>query len=188
MKFKNVQDIYPLSPMQQGILFHNRREPGSAMQVEILTWVSNGNVNVRAFEQAWQSVVDRHTTLRTFFAWEGLNEPLQVVSKGAQLPLQTEDWRDLDADSQAERLKQFLAHERERGFDLSSAPLMRVALIRTADETYRFVWSHHQVLVDGWSASILLKDVFDIYEALEQGKECSLGPSRPFRTYIAWLR
>ncbi len=188
MKFKNVQDIYPLSPMQQGILFHNGDDPSSVMRVEIITGTINAKIDVRAFEQAWQSVVDRHTTLRTFFAWEGLNEPLQVVSKSAQLPLQTEDWRDLDADSQAERLKQFVAHERERGFDLSSAPLMRVALIRTADETYRFVWSHHQVLVDDWSASVVLKDVFDICEALEKGSECSFGPSRPFRTYIAWLR
>jgi amino acid adenylation domain-containing protein len=188
MKFKNVEDIYPLSPTQQGILFHNFYDPRSAMYFEIITWVIKGSVNVRAFEQAWQSVVDRHTTLRTFFAWEGLDEPLQVVRKRVRLPLQTEDWRGLDPDSQAERLDQFFARERERGFDLTSAPLMRVSLIRTAEETYRFVWSYHHVLVDGWSVPVILKDVFDFYEALDQGHECRLTPSRPFRDYIVWLR
>ncbi|HEX6716238.1 MAG TPA: amino acid adenylation domain-containing protein, partial [Pyrinomonadaceae bacterium] len=185
MKFKNVEDIYPLSPTQQGILFH---DPRSATYLEIITWIINGNLNVTAFEQAWQSVVDRHTTLRTFFSWEGLNEPLQVVGKRVRLPLQTEDWRGLGPDAQAERLEQFFARERERGFDLSNAPLMRVTLIRTTDETYRFVWSYHHMLVDSWSVSIILKDVFDFYEALDQGHECELPPGRLFRDYIVWLR
>ena len=183
MKFKNVEDIYPLAPTQQGILFHNFYDPASAMYLELITWTIDGEVNISAFEKAWQSVVDRHPILRTSFVWEGLDEPMQIVRKQARLPLTYEDWRGLTPEVQHEHTEEFLARQRARGFDLSVAPLMRIALIRLADSVYRFVWSYHHVLVDGWSLSLIFNDMFSFYEALIQGRELKLEPGRPFRDY-----
>src|SRR5689334_3102455 len=143
MKLKNVEDVYPLAPAQQGILFHNSHDPGSAIYLEIITWTIHGEVSVPAFTNAWQSVVDRHPILRTFFVWQALEEPLQVVRKHASLPLTYQDWRGLTPEVQQEKIEEFFAKERARDFDLSAPPLTRVALIQLEDNLYRFVWSYH---------------------------------------------
>ncbi|HEX8559985.1 MAG TPA: condensation domain-containing protein, partial [Pyrinomonadaceae bacterium] len=188
MKMKNVEDVYPLSPMQEGILFHTRHDPVFAMYFEIITWTMRGEVDVAAFEQAWQRAVDRHTILRTVFVWEGLDEPLQVVRQRARLPLARHDWRGLTPRQQEERLRQFYTEERARGFELSKAPLMRIALIQTGEDSYRFVWSYYHGLIDGWSGSLVFNDVFTFYEAIRRGVEIELPPPRPFRGYIDWVR
>ena len=182
MKLKDVEDVYPLVPTQQGVAFSTFDDPRAAMQFEIISWTIHGEVNIEAFEKAWQSVVDRHPILRTFFVWEGLDEPLQVVRKHVKLPFTYEDGRSL------EHAEEFFAQERARGFDLSQAPLMRIALIRLADDVYKFVWSYHHVLIDGWSSSVIVNDAFNFYETLVQGHELKVEPGRPFRDYIVWLR
>ncbi len=188
MKMKNVEDIYPLSPMQEGILFHTRHDPAFAMYFEIITGTMRGDVDLAAFARAWQSVVDRHAVLRTAFVWEGLDEPVQVVRKRAKLAVTNYDWRGLSSDEQANALAELFAAERARGFDLSKAPLMRVALIQTADDSYRFVWTYYHGLVDGWSGSLVFNDVFSYYEASIRGVEISLPPAPSFRSYIDWVR
>ncbi|HEU5133366.1 MAG TPA: condensation domain-containing protein, partial [Pyrinomonadaceae bacterium] len=135
---KNVEDIYPLSPMQEGILFHTRHDPAFAMYFEIITGTLHGEVDLPAFARAWQAVVDRHAVLRTAFVWEGLDEPVQVVRKRAKLTVTNHDWRHLTSQQQAGALDQMFADERARGFDLSKAPLMRVAVIQLSDDSYRF--------------------------------------------------
>ncbi|HET7113670.1 MAG TPA: condensation domain-containing protein, partial [Pyrinomonadaceae bacterium] len=185
---KNVEDIYPLSPMQEGILFHTRHDAAFAMYFEIITATLQGEVDLDAFARAWQAVVDRHPVLRTAFVWEGLDEPLQVVRRRAKLPVTRYDWRSLNADQQAEELDQLFADERARGFDLTKAPLMRVALIQTGDDSYRFVWSYYHGLIDGWSSSLIFNDVFLFYEAFARGTEIRLPPTPSFRNYIEWLR
>src|SRR5205085_2993668 len=188
MKFKNVEDIYPLAPTQQGILFHNFYDPGSVMHFETITWTIHGEVNISALEKAWQSVVERHPILRTFFVWQGLDEPLQIVRKHVRLPLTYEDWRHLTPELQRTQTEEFLARERARGFDLSAPPLMRIALIQLADKVYRFVWSYHNALLDSWSSSLIFNDVFRFYEAFAEGRELKIEPGRPFRDYVVWLR
>ena len=188
MKLKDVEDVYPLAPTQQGVVFHNFYDPRSAMYFDIITWTIHGEVNIEAFEKSWQSVVDRHPILRTFFVWEGLDEPLQVVRKHVNLPLTYKDWRDIEPEAQQEKVEEFFARERARGFDLSTAPLMRVALIQLADDVYRFIWSYHRVLIDGWSSSLIFNDTFNFHETLAQGHELKVEPGRTFRDYIVWLR
>ena len=185
---KNVEDIYPLTPLQQGILYHTLHEQAFSMYFEIITWVVKGEINVPAYEQAWQRAVDRHPALRSSFVWEGVDEPLQVVRKRAKLPTTHLDWRGLSAAQQAERLDAFLAEERARGFDLKKPPLMRVTLVRTGDDEYRGVWCYHHGLLDGWSCSLIFNDVFAAYEALCRGVAPQLPPARPFAEYVDWLR
>ncbi len=188
MNTPTVQDIYPLSPMQQGMLFHSLYAPESGMYTEQLACTLHGDLDVSAFESAWQRALDHHPVLRTAFVWEGVDEPLQVVVPQAKLPFQTHDWRELSEAEQATQIETFLQADRARGFELSEAPLMRLNLLRTNADAWRFIWTHHHVLLDGWSVPLLLTQVMKIYEASRRGIDAAPEPSRPYRDYIAWLQ
>jgi surfactin family lipopeptide synthetase C len=183
----SIEDIYKLSPMQQGMLFHTLYAPDSEVYREQTSCSLKGNLNVSAFQQAWGQVVHRHPILRTAFYWEELSEPLQVVQRQVELPWEQRDWRGLSSLEQHGWLEAFLEADRARGFDLGQAPVMRCALLREAEDTYRFVWSSHHLLLDGWSLSLLLKEVLAFYEAYCRGRELRLESPRPYRDYIAWL-
>ncbi|MBV8858951.1 MAG: amino acid adenylation domain-containing protein [Acidobacteria bacterium] len=183
-----VEDLYPLSPMQQGMLFHSLYAPESGFYVYQLSCTLRGRLNVAAFERAWQQVVERHPALRSSFVWESLAEPLQLVRRHVAVQVEELDWSALRDGEREERLSSFLEEDRRRGFDLSQAPLMRLVLARAGEETYHFVWTHHHLLLDGWSLSLLWGEVFAAYEALARGVAPAFAPARPFRDYVAWLR
>src|SRR6185369_6726018 len=162
MPLNNVEEFYPLSPMQQGILFHCLYEPQSALYFGQLSYTLHGEFNASAFIQAWQTVLDRHSILRTLFIWEELKEPVQVVQRKVELPHQILNWRDFSTSEQQQRLEAFLQEDRKRGFEFSKAPLMRLTLIELDHDVHRFIWSHHHLLVDGWSVPLLLGEVFEL--------------------------
>jgi hypothetical protein len=188
MNSKDVQDIYPLSSMQQGMLFHSLYAPDSGVYVEELSCRLQGDLDVEAFADAWRRAVERNPLLRTAFLWQDLDEPLQVVHRSAELQIDTEDWRGLSATDQASRLELLCEARRRQGFELGAPPLMRLALLRQGEDSYRFLWHYHHLLMDGWSVSLLLQDVLLGYEALRQRLHPQLTPRRPFRDYIAWLQ
>ena len=136
---------------------------------------------------AWQVLVDRHSILRTAFLWEDLEQPVQAVQRRVDLPIARHDWRGLSPAERDQQLMSFIAADRERGFVLSQAPLMRLALIRYADDEYKCVLSRHHMVLDRWSRALLLKDFFAIYDALSAGREPTLDVPRPYSDYIAWL-
>jgi amino acid adenylation domain-containing protein/non-ribosomal peptide synthase protein (TIGR01720 family) len=185
---RHVQSICPLSPIQEGLLFQTLYAPEAGVYFEQLSCVIRGDINVGAFEQAWQQLIERHTILRTAFVWKNLEKPLQVVRLHAKLPLRYEDWRSISQDEQTKGLEEFLAADRQSGFDLSAAPLMRIALLRVGEDSYRFVWSHHHLLLDGWSLQLLMSEVFDLYRALCRDEKVTKDKARPFEDYIAWLQ
>src|SRR5919106_6161216 len=185
---RNIEAIYPLSPMQQGMLFHTLETPDSEVYCEQMSCSVNGNLSVSAFKQAWRQVIQRHPILRTGFYWEEVSEPLQVVYRQAELAWVEEDWRGLSLGEQQARLQAFLQADRARGFELEQAPLMRCALLRVGQAQYYFIWSHHHLLLDGWSLPLVLKEVSTYYETYCGGRELHLAPPRPYRDYIAWLQ
>ncbi|MEG4634885.1 condensation domain-containing protein, partial [Microcoleus sp. AR_TQ3_B6] len=188
MKSKNIETAYPLSPMQEGMLFHTIYAPESGMYFEQLSCTIKGNFNVSAFQQAWQQVLDRHPALRTAFVWDKIEKPLQVVGRRVSLPWQQFDWRGLSSVEQQEKLEAFLQADRKRGFQLFKAPLMRLTGLQMDKDIYEFIWSFHHLLLDGWSLSSVLKEAFAFYEAFCQGQDLYLKRSRPYQDYIAWLQ
>jgi amino acid adenylation domain-containing protein len=188
MNRKNIEDIYPLSPMQQGMLFHSLLAPESGMYFEQTRWTLHGSLEIGAFREAWVRVMQRHPSLRTAFLWEGVDEPLQIVFKQVNLPLQAEDWRGVPAQEMDDRLEEYVRHDRERGFALSEPPLLRLALLQTGEEEFQFVLSFQHLLLDGWSLPVLVGEILSLYEGLRTGADTRLPPARPYREYISWIR
>ncbi|MDZ8084259.1 MAG: condensation domain-containing protein [Nostoc sp. DedQUE12b] len=187
MKAENIEDIYELTPLQKGVLFHCLYENESQLYFFQQVYTVP-HLNIDVFEKAWQILVARHTILRTGFYWEEIENPLQVVYKQVKLPLNQYDWRHLERVEQENRLKSFIDSDRKLYFDLSQPCLMRLTLIRFTDDYYQFIWSNHFIIVDGWSDSLILQEFVQIYEALSKNKEIPLAPTRPFRDYVDWLQ
>jgi amino acid adenylation domain-containing protein/non-ribosomal peptide synthase protein (TIGR01720 family) len=183
-----IQDLYPLSPLQQGMLFHDLYAPESGMYVERLRYTIRGDLNVAAFEQAWRQVVERHPVLRSAFIWEEVDEPLQAVFREVETPFEYQDWRGAPVAEQEERLQAHLAEILQRGFNLSQPPLQTLSLIQMSERVSEFIWSYHHLLLDGWSVSLILGEIITLYEAFCQRQKTQLEKSRPYRDYIAWLK
>ena len=183
----DVEDVYALSPTQQGLLFHGLVEETSGAYFNQLTCVLRGTLDVPAFQRAWQAAIDRHSALRTSFHWKGLERPMQAVRSGVVIPWSVDDWSGLQAGDQDRRWLAQAEEDRGRPFDLSAAPLMRCALARTAETSWRFRWSQHHLLLDGWSASIVLSDVLAAYDAFVRSAPFDAAAPPRFGDHIAWL-
>jgi amino acid adenylation domain-containing protein len=186
MKAENLEDLYELAPIQQGILFHSLLNPNHGMYVVQMSLTLRGSINRDAFQKAWATVMQRHSILRTAFLWEGLTKPVQMVIRQVKVPLVELDWRDRPAAQQQANLESLLQQDQAQGFDLTQAPLMRLTLIQFADDVHQLIWSKHHLILDGWSTGIVLKEVFLSYEAFCQEAGLTLPPSQPYRNYIAW--
>ncbi len=186
-----IEDIYELSPGQHGLLFHALYTPQEMMYFNQLVYSLHGTLDISAFKKAWQQVIDRHPALRTTFFWENLPEldkPLQIVNTGVQLPYDHQDWRALSSNEQEEQLDVFLQTDRKQGFDLTQAPLLRISIMNTREDEYYIILSYHHLVIDGWSLSIILKEVFAFYEAYRDGYNLHLLQPRSYRNYITWLQ
>jgi len=188
MDKKNIENIYPLSPTQQGILFHTLYSSQSGVYVSQFCCTIDDSINISALEQAWQLVVARHQVLRTSFHWERCEQPFQVVYRQVKLPWEQSDWGNISSEEQQESLKNFLEADRCRGFELKKPPLIRITLIQLAENNYQFVWTFHHLILDGWSTALVLEEAFNAYKAIHQGLNLSWTPSRPYGDYIAWLQ
>ncbi|MBX9257864.1 amino acid adenylation domain-containing protein [Desmonostoc muscorum CCALA 125] len=185
---KSIEDFYPLSPTQQGILFHSLYAPDSAVYCEVFSCNIQGELNISAFKQAWEQLLERHPILRTSFVWEGLKEPAQIVHKQVKFPWNEEDWSGIESITQQKRIETLLAAEQQRSLNISQAPLMHLTLIKLTKNNYQFVWSQHHLLLDGWSSSLVMDEVFAFYKAFSQNQNLSLKKPRAYRDYIAWLQ
>ncbi|BAZ43881.1 amino acid adenylation domain protein [Chondrocystis sp. NIES-4102] len=182
MNKKNIENIYPLTPMQQGILFHTLNAPDRGLYIIQSSYKLKNLINITAFKEAWQKVIDHNPILRTSFHWQQYQEPFQVVYKQVQLP-----WQEIQL-KQGETLATWLEKDRQAGFNLNQAPLIRLSLIYLDNNTYQFIWSCHHLILDGWSTALILKQLLDSYQAIITDKPISLTPTRPYGDYVAWLR
>jgi amino acid adenylation domain-containing protein/non-ribosomal peptide synthase protein (TIGR01720 family) len=185
---RQIDDIYPLAPLQHGLMFHSLYEPDANVYRIQLACCLTGKFDAVVFQQAWQQLLERHAILRTRFQIQYLEQPLQIVDKQARLPISEHDWRHLTEAERQQQWQTLQVTEHAQGFDFSHAPLMRLALATGGNEQHYLLWSYHHVLLDGWSMPLLIKEVFAIYHALLRGERPNLSAIKPYRDYIAWLQ
>ena len=184
-RYPEIEDVYPLSPMQRLFL---SMEAGSA-RLGFEQWVFRirGPLDSAALREAWEATVARHSILRTAFATDAVAEPLQVVTRRVAASWVQEDWTAVNAADHEARLQSLLDADKDRGFDVSVAPLSRVTLIRLDDENHELVWSTHHLCVDGWSWPVIFRDVGAAYEALGERAVPRLPVPGQYGAYIGWL-
>jgi amino acid adenylation domain-containing protein len=190
IKRSDVQDIFALTPLQEGILFHYLRDPGNSdLYFEQLTLRVNGNIDVHRFERAWEMVIETNEMLRTVFRWEKVENPTQVVLKRHQLQLIYFDISVGAGEAREKTLDEIAAADRRQAFDLKEVPF-RVTLCKMDESAYAMIISNHHILYDGWSTGIILKEFLSAYESCPGSGSLTRGTSAktPFKEYIRWLR
>lgn len=187
-KVTNLLSIYDLSPMQQGMLFSSLLEPESGVYIQQFHCTLEGNLQVEAFWTVWKDMLKKHDILRTAFYWEELQQPVQVVFTERPLPYEYHDWRSKPAQEIEEDWNKLLLEDSKKAFNYSEGPLLRLYLIRSEDNVYRFIFTHHHLLLDGWSVSLLFKEVFSKYTALANGDVIDLNSATPYSRYVEWLQ
>jgi amino acid adenylation domain-containing protein/non-ribosomal peptide synthase protein (TIGR01720 family) len=174
----SAQTAYPLSPLQQGMLFHALAEPCSGVDVEQLVFTLREAVDAERLRAAWERVVARHGILRTAFRWDGA-EPVQEVHESVELPFAVEEADGMDDGDFAA----WLHVDRVRGFAMDAAPLMRFLLLRHGDAHWRLVWTFHHALLDGRSFPRLIEEAFGFYDAPDAAEP---PVPRAYGDFIAW--
>jgi amino acid adenylation domain-containing protein/non-ribosomal peptide synthase protein (TIGR01720 family) len=182
----NVEDVYATTPAQHAILVDVLRDPEAGYYVPQLHAIV-GRLDGEVLAKSLTWVMQRHSALRTALAWNGLDEPVQVVFSRPPCPITHDDFRSEDETTRRKRLDDFLAHDQKRGFALDHAPLLRLLHARWTDGEDLLVWTIHHAVSDGWSLPIIIGEVLAAYSAFAEGTQPSLPPARPFRDYVGWF-
>ncbi|WP_067510180.1 non-ribosomal peptide synthetase [Actinoplanes sp. TFC3] len=182
-----VEDVYPLTPMQGGMLFDALMTGDTGLHLIQFDLVLDHVDDPELLRLAWQRTADRLPALRTAVVWADVSDPVQVVRARATLPVTRHDWRKLPEADRRERWRGLCAADRAAGMDLAVAPLARVAIIRLTDTSVRLLWSMHHIVVDGWSGAELLAEVAADYARLRDGEGPGAQNRVPFRNYLRWL-
>jgi amino acid adenylation domain-containing protein len=182
-----LEKIYPLAPMQEGMLLQYLMEKESTAYCEQSTFTVKGDLDRALLEESFNRLIKRHEVLRTVFIHEGIRRPVQVVLN--QCPIHVA-YEAIDRLTKRERLKYlnaFESREREKGFDPTKAPLTRLTVIKLAEALYKVVWSFHHIIMDGWCMGIVMAELLRIYESLRKGSEPSFNEVHQYSDYIHWL-
>ena len=181
-----LEDILPLSPLQEGLLFHALYDAAAPdvytvqLDLELL-----GALDGALLEASLQALVGRHASLRASFRHEGLSRPVQVIVERAKAPWRLIELSALDEAERERELARIIAADRIERFDVAAAPLMRFALIRLSADRHRLLISNHHLLMDGWSAPVLVRELLQAYA--HQGSIASLPRLTPYRDYLAFI-
>ncbi|NEW09285.1 amino acid adenylation domain-containing protein [Paenibacillus sp. SYP-B3998] len=184
-----IQDIYPLSYMQEGMLFQTLYDGEARAYVEQTTFKLQGRLDEDAFRESVQLLIDRYDIFRTIFLANvaEMTRPQQVVLKRREADVNFEDLRGLSENEMNIRVNAYSQDDRARGFDLSKDMLLRVAVLHTGQQRYTCIWSHHHILMDGWCIGIVMKEFFEAYRSRLSGQSVTLPRVRPYGEYIRWL-
>nr|MDH2558171.1 condensation domain-containing protein [Pseudomonas sp. Hg5Tf] len=179
---RNIDDIFPLSPMQEGLLVHTLLEKHSGIYFMQECYTIREAIDYTLFDAAWQQVVQRYEAIRASFLWNTGGELLQVIHRNSKVQVELLDLSDLALEQAEPRIIDLLREEREAGFDLAKEPPIRFKLIKLADQSHRFVMSNHHILIDAWCRSLLMADFFEIYHAAREGRPSQLSTPIAFAT------
>jgi hypothetical protein len=179
-----IDDIYMLTPMQAGLLYHALQDSTGSIYVEQGRCRLIGQLDVERLINAWHRVTERFDVLRISMRWKGLRHPVQVVHRDVELPVIIEDWTQIDPESREQHLAPWLATDLQAGFDFTEPPLFRVALIRFAENEHLLIWTFHHLILDAWAEANVLAEVMQVYETGSPTQ--SIAPR--FRDYVRWVK
>jgi len=183
---QQVESLYRLSGLQQGMLFHSLYNPNNIAYVQQLSCLLH-NLNIVAFKTAWQQVLNKHSILRSAFWADALALPVQAVIKYVTLPFIEQDLTHLPTEQQKAAITDFEKEDRKKGFRYTEAPLMRLTLLQTT-EGHRMVWTYHHLLSDGWSAPVLMQDFLQAYDNSLQGNATTIPATADnYEDYIRYI-
>ncbi|WP_198299771.1 non-ribosomal peptide synthetase [Tumebacillus avium] len=183
-----IQQIYPMTPMQEGMMAYSLLYPKSGVYFEQLTLSLEGELHRAAFAESFRQLVARYDILRTIFVHQNMERPRQVVLKERSVDIDWQDISGLAPEQQTAFIASFKEQDKKRGFDISRDVLMRVSVLQTAADACTVVWSFHHILMDGWCNGIVMGEFFQIYRSLTQGTQLQLGEVKPYSDYIKWLK
>lgn len=183
----NLQDLYPLSPMQQGMLFHALYQPDSHAYFEQMSYDIQGGLDSEIFKQSWQLLHNRHDALRTVFVYKKSAKLLQMVLKHRDAEFSCVDLSALASNEQIEHIEQYRQQDRARGFVLTKDRLSRVQLFKTHADRYVMIWSVHHIILDAWCFGIIYRELMSCYQSLLYNQPLRLPPAPPYSRYIQWL-
>ena len=185
---RNVEDIYPLSPMQQTMLLHELSGAGDGVLFNQFCFDLRGPLDLDAFRESWGALQARHPVLRTAFVWQDVKQPLQLVRREVAVLVDHVDLTVHGEDEQQRRLEAYREEDRGRRFDLAKAPLNRLALLRRGDELHWLVWSTHHLLLDRFCFATVLEELNEFYDARCESRRARLAPAYAYRDYIGWIQ
>ncbi len=182
----NLEDVYELSPLQEGIYFFWLSDKKSSVYFEQLSYrVTADELEISKLETAYNKLIDRHVVLRTSFQKDYGNTLLQIVKKSVSSNF---TYEKIEADSFEKKLEGIKRVDQEKGFDLNSGSQMRLHIVDLSNGQYEFIWSHHHILMDGWCVSVLIHDFNSLFTAEVIGKSFELAKPTPYSSYINWLK
>ncbi len=184
---KNIKNIYPLSPMQEGMFFHSLYDSGSPVYFQQMSYAIHGKLDLHVFEQSWNELLRRHDIFRTVFVFKDVPRPLQVVLKERKIEFNFEELRGMDMDRIEMYLGQYKLSDRKRTFNPGKDVLMRIGLFQTDQDSFVMIWSFHHIIMDGWCIKVVHDEFFGIYTALLAGKKPDLKETVSYSQYIKWL-
>ncbi|MDQ1353284.1 MAG: hypothetical protein QG657_3590, partial [Acidobacteriota bacterium] len=186
--YPDIEDIYTLSPMQEGMLFHALLDPSSHSYFEQTAFRLQGELDIPLVEKSLNELVKRHPVLRTAFVHKGTERSVQVVLKNRSVDFYYQDISHvIDWEEKENLVREFKANDKKRSFDLSNDTLARASILRLDKSVYEFTWSFHHILMDGWCIGIINNEFFQVYTAYVQGRPHRLPIIKPYQTYIQWL-
>jgi amino acid adenylation domain-containing protein/non-ribosomal peptide synthase protein (TIGR01720 family) len=183
--FPEVVDVLPLAPLQEGLLFHAvSSDEASGVYVVQFTLELAGTLDATALRGAADDLLHRHPHLGAAFLHEGFREPVQVIDARTRMPWQEEDLREASPEHRERRLAELVGQHRTTGFTPGRPPLMRFLLVRLAPERHALVMAVHHILIDGWSAPLLIQDLMALYRARLDGT--AIASASPYRAFLSW--
>jgi len=186
-KERQIDKIYALTPMQEGMLFHSLKDTDALFYFEQYMFTLKGTINKAFLQESFNRIIKRHDILRTLFVYDKIQKPRQVVIEDLALYIHFEEISHLKEDEQKTYLEEFKKKDRARGFDLTRELLMRVYLFKTGTNLYKLLWSSHHITMDGWSSGIFIKELLQVFCSLKKGENIRFAPAIPFRNYVKWL-
>ncbi|MBT2713977.1 surfactin non-ribosomal peptide synthetase SrfAB, partial [Pseudomonas sp. ISL-88] len=187
MSKKSIQKVYALTPMQEGMLYHAMLDPHSSSYFTQLELRIHGIFHLELFEKSVNELIRTYDILRTVFVHQQLQKPRQVVLAERKTSVHYEDISQLDETRQTEYIERYKSDVQQQGFNLAKDILFKAAVFRLSEEQLYLVWSNHHIVMDGWSMGVLMKSLFQNYEALRAGRPAAASQGKPYSDYIKWL-